>query len=101
AAAIAFLRRLARGRFGGVPSAGSTTIRLVTNFLIPWRSKSIEVRSSSDSVMTPQPYWKCFTYWPSARAFIKPPPRIANQRDSDGPREKKREPTLGGLALAD
>src|SRR5207244_12861456 len=36
------LRRLARGRFGGVPAAGSTTIRLVTNFFIPWRSKSME-----------------------------------------------------------
>jgi hypothetical protein len=27
--------RFARRRFGGTPSAGSTTIRLVTNFLIP------------------------------------------------------------------
>lgn len=31
----AFLPRFGRGRFGGVPSAGSTTIRLVTNFFIP------------------------------------------------------------------
>ena len=33
-AAAAFLR-FDPARFGGVPSAGSTTIRLVTNFLIP------------------------------------------------------------------
>lgn len=29
------LTRLARRRFGGTPSAGSTTIKLVTNFLMP------------------------------------------------------------------
>ena len=35
AGAAAAFARLARRRFGGTPSAGSTTIRLVTNFLIP------------------------------------------------------------------
>src|SRR5208282_5358200 len=60
-AATAFLRRLVR-RLGGVPSAGSTTIMLVTNFFMPWRSKSMEVRSESDSVTTPRPYWKCLMY---------------------------------------
>jgi len=59
AATIAFFLRFARGRFGGVPSAGSTTMMLVTNFFAPWRSKSIDVRSASDSVTTPKPYWKC------------------------------------------
>src|SRR4029077_4289569 len=34
-AGAAAFTRLARRRFGGTPSAGSTTIRLVTNFLIP------------------------------------------------------------------
>jgi len=33
-AGAAAFARLARRRFGGTPSAGSTTIRLVTNFLI-------------------------------------------------------------------
>src|ERR1700687_974057 len=56
ATSAAFLRRLTRLRFGGVPSAGSMTIRLVTNFFIPWTSKSIEVRSESVSVITPSPY---------------------------------------------
>jgi len=31
----AFLLRFRRARLGGVPSAGSTTIKLVTNFFIP------------------------------------------------------------------
>src|SRR5579864_4752424 len=53
-AVAGFLRRLER--FGGVPSAGSTTMMLVTNFLMPCASKSIVVRSASVSVMTPQPY---------------------------------------------
>src|SRR6266849_2627800 len=52
----AFLRRLRRGRLGGVPSARSTTMMLVTNFLTPCRSKSMVVRSASDSMITPQPY---------------------------------------------
>src|SRR5271156_2795696 len=43
--ATVFLTRLARLRFGGVPSAISTTMMLVTNFFTPCRSKSIEVRS--------------------------------------------------------
>ena len=34
-AGAAAFTRLARRRFGGTPSAGSTTIRLVTNFLTP------------------------------------------------------------------
>jgi len=34
-ATTAAFTRFARLRFGGTPSAGSTTIRLVTNFLIP------------------------------------------------------------------
>src|SRR5271166_4032072 len=55
-AALTGLARLARRRFGGVPSAGSTTIRLVTNFFGPCASKSMVVRSMLDSVMTPQPY---------------------------------------------
>src|SRR5208283_448359 len=55
AGATAFTR-FARRRFGGTPSAGSTTIRLVTNFLIPCASKSIVVRSWLYSVITPQPY---------------------------------------------
>src|SRR5208337_4028211 len=50
------LTRLARRRFGGVPSAASTTIRLVTKSLRPCASKSMVVRSEPDSVMTPQPY---------------------------------------------
>src|SRR6201998_44328 len=51
-----FLARLARRRLGGIPSAGSTTIMLVTTFFSPWMSKSMVVRSPFDSVMTPQPY---------------------------------------------
>ena len=43
--ATVFLTRFARLRLGGVPSAISTTIMLVTNFFMPCRSKSIEVRS--------------------------------------------------------
>ena len=35
AATVTFFLRLARDRLGGVPSAGSTTIRLVTNFFGP------------------------------------------------------------------
>src|ERR1700690_899179 len=50
----AFFRALFR--LGGVPSASSTTMMVVTNFFIPWRSKSMEVRSESDSVTTPRPY---------------------------------------------
>src|SRR5579862_9318858 len=53
ATAATFFVRFARLRFGGVPSAISTTIMLVTNFFIPCKSKSMEVRSLSDSVMTP------------------------------------------------
>src|SRR5580704_29086 len=34
-AATAFLARFARLRFGGVPSASSTTMMLVTNFFMP------------------------------------------------------------------
>src|SRR5580704_15940584 len=34
-AAAAFFARLARLRFGGVPSASSTTMMLVTNFFMP------------------------------------------------------------------
>src|ERR1700722_19894556 len=67
--AATFFTRLARLRLGGVPSAISTTMMLVTNFLGPCRSKSIEVRSLSDSVTTPKPYWKCLMYWPSGSAF--------------------------------
>ena len=55
AVAAAFLR-FDPARFGGVPSAGSTTIMLVTNFLVPCASKSIVVRSTSDCVTTPHPY---------------------------------------------
>jgi len=46
---------------------------LVMNFFTPWRSKSIQLLSASDSVTTPRPYWKCLKYAPSWRAFIKPP----------------------------
>src|SRR6202041_420771 len=67
--AATFFTRFARLRFGGVPSAISTTMMLVTNFFIPCRSKSIEVRWLSDSVTTPKPYWKCLMYCPSASAF--------------------------------
>jgi hypothetical protein len=45
ASVFAGFARLARRRFGGAPSAGLTTIRLVTNFLIPCASKSMVVRS--------------------------------------------------------
>src|SRR5271167_629890 len=40
-AGLTALARLARRRFGGMPSAASMTMRLVTNFLIPWVSKSM------------------------------------------------------------
>src|SRR6266478_820480 len=66
-----FLIRLVRGRFGGTPSAGSTTIRLVTNCLMPWTSKSTVVRLGSDWVMTPHPYRKCLMYWPAERVCTK------------------------------
>src|SRR5579864_8417380 len=56
AAPTTFLIFLARRRLGGVPSAASTTMMLVTNFFMPWRSKSMEVRSELDSVTTPRPY---------------------------------------------
>ena len=68
-AAAAFLARLEPDRFGGVPSAISTTIMLVTNFLMPWASKSMVVRSASDWVTTPHPYWECLMYKPSLRTF--------------------------------
>jgi len=68
-AAAAFLARLEPDRFGGVPSAISTTIMLVTNFLMPWASKSMVVRSASDWVTTPHPYTECLIYRPSVRAF--------------------------------
>ena len=48
-ATVTFFLRLERERLGGVPSAGSTTMMLVTNFFGPCRSKSIEVRSESES----------------------------------------------------
>src|ERR1700683_4561019 len=72
-AATVFLTRFARLRLGGVPSAISTTIMLVTNFFMPCKSKSMEVRSWSDSVITPKPYWKCLIYCPSGRAFNRAP----------------------------
>src|SRR3984893_1186715 len=56
APAATFFLRLERERLGGVPSAGSTIIMLVTNFFRPCRSKSIDVRSASESVTTPNPY---------------------------------------------
>ena len=68
---------------GGVPSAISTTMMLVTNFFMPCRSKSIEVRSLSDSVITPRPYWKCLMYCPSGSAFNEAP-------KTDGACAKKR-----------
>jgi hypothetical protein len=55
-ATVTFFLRLERERLGGVPSAGSTTIILVTNFFGPCRSKSMDVRSASESVTTPKPY---------------------------------------------
>src|ERR1700674_3945249 len=55
-AAVTFFLRLERERLGGVPSVGSTTMMLVTNFFGPCKSKSIEVRSASESVTTPSPY---------------------------------------------
>src|SRR3989475_12197907 len=45
--ATAFLRRRAGFRFCGGPSAGPTTIRLVTNFLLTWECKSTQMRSAS------------------------------------------------------
>jgi hypothetical protein len=69
---IAFTR-FTRRRFGGVPSAGSTTIRLVTKIFVPCASKSIVVRSEAVSVMTPQPYWKCLMYWPAVIVDKNPP----------------------------
>jgi hypothetical protein len=53
---VVFFRRFVLGRLGGTPSAGSIVMRLVTNFFIPWMSKSMVVRFASDSVMIPQPY---------------------------------------------
>src|SRR3989442_15125690 len=66
----------------------------------------MEVRSSSDSVMTPQPYWKCFTYWPSARAFIKPPHEDSELERSRRPKRKKARAhhgraRAGGLEASD
>src|ERR1700723_2294701 len=93
--AAAFFTRLARLRFGGVPSACSTTMMLVTNFFIPCRSKSIEVRSLSDSVMTPKPYWKCLMYCPSGSAFNEAPKTDATCA------KKKGEPADAGSPLFD
>src|ERR1700733_7572566 len=93
--ATVFLTRFARLRLGGVPSAISTTIMLVTNFFMPCRSKSIEVRSLSDSVMTPKPYWKCLMYCPSGSAFNEAP-------KTDVARAKKKgEPAEAGSPLFD
>ncbi len=40
-----FLRRAGWGLGGGASSVSSTVMSRVTNFLIPWRWKSMEVRS--------------------------------------------------------
>src|SRR6202046_4136674 len=93
--ATVFLTRFARLRLGGVPSAISTTMMLVTNFFMPCRSKSIEVRSLSDSVITPRPYWKCLMYCPSGSAFNGAP-------KTDAACAKKRgEPAEPGSPLFD
>src|SRR5882762_8563430 len=42
-------------------------IRLVTNFFVPTLSKSIVVRSTSDSATIPNPYWSCLMHCPSER----------------------------------
>src|ERR1700723_3958617 len=95
ATAATFFTRLARLRLGGVPSAISTTMMLVTNFFMPCRSKSIEERSLSDSVMTPRPYWKCLMYCPSGSAFNEAP-------KTDAARAKKKgEPAEAGSPLFD
>src|SRR5882762_741462 len=68
AAAPAFLlRRLGFvGRSGASPT-NSMVIRLVTNFFVPTLSKSIVVRSTSDSATIPNPYWSCLMHCPSER----------------------------------
>src|ERR1017187_9451010 len=42
-------------------------IRLVTNFLRPTLSKSMVVRSTSDSATIPKPYCSCLMHCPSER----------------------------------
>lgn len=59
---------------GASPASNSTAIILVTNFLTPWSSNSIVVRSEFDSVTNPTPYCACFTHCDCRKTCIVCPP---------------------------
>src|SRR5580692_1666587 len=74
AVAPAFLlrRRGLVGRSGASPTS-SMAMRPVTNFFRPTLSKSIVVRSPSDSATIPYPYCSCLMHCPSERTCTLPP----------------------------
>src|SRR5215831_5749029 len=65
AAAEALRRRLVFGGTAGASPMSSAVMMLVTKSLLPWSSKSTEVRSASDAVTIPSPYTSCLIVWPS------------------------------------